>query len=183
MRNEMIVNELTADLMVNVALEPWSHADLPLLRKLMSDPNMMAHLGGPESEEQILRRQQRYVRLSETRYDRMFKIVWGPASEAAGSVGYWERTWQDRLIYEVGWLVLPEYQGHGIATKAAEIAIAHARLMYRHRFMHAFPSISNAPSNAICRKLGFSLIEECQFEYPPGNFIKVNDWCLDLFEK
>lgn len=179
----MVVNELTADLVVDVGLEPWSDGDLPLLEKLMSDPNMMAHLGGPESEEQILKRHQRYLRLSEIEHDHMFKIVWGLESEAAGSVGYWERTWQGRLIYEIGWLVLPAYQGRGIATRAAGAAIAHARLMYRHRFIHAFPGISNAPSNAICRKLGFSLIEDCQFEYPPGNFMIVNDWCLDLFEK
>lgn len=178
----MVVNELTADLVVDLALEPWSDGDLPLLEKLMSDPNMMAHLGGPENQEQILQRQQRYMRLPETGHDHMFKIVWGSQSEAAGSVGYWEKTWQGQLIYEVGWLVLPAYQGRGIATRAAGAAIAHARLMYRHRFMHAFPAISNAPSNAICRKLGFSLVKECQFEYPPGNFMRVNDWCLDLFE-
>jgi RimJ/RimL family protein N-acetyltransferase len=50
-----------------------------------------------------------------------------------------------------------------------------------HRFLHAFPSVGNAPSNAICRKLGFTLLEECEFEYPPGTFMQCNDWCLDLF--
>jgi hypothetical protein len=45
----------------------------------------------------------------------------------------------------------------------------------------AFPSIANAPSNAICRKLGFTLIEECEFEYPKGSFMRCNDWRLDLY--
>jgi len=179
----MVENEVVMDPIVKVALQPWSDDDLGMLEKLMSDPNMMAHLGGPEGEEQILKRHQRYLRLSESGHDHMFKIIWRPASEAAGSVGYWERIWQGRLIFEIGWSVLPAYQGRGIATRAAGAAIAHARLMYRHRFIHAFPSISNAPSNAICRKLGFSFIEACQFEHPPGNIIKVNDWRLDLFEK
>jgi hypothetical protein len=27
------------------------------------------------------------------------------------------------------------------------------------------------------------LIEECQFEYPPGHSLTVNDWRFDLFAK
>jgi RimJ/RimL family protein N-acetyltransferase len=164
-----------------VVLQPWSENDLRLLEKLLGDPEMMMHLGGPESHEQILRRNRRYAQLSENGTDHMFKIVWGPRSEAVGSVGYWEKTWRGRLVYEMGWSVLPAFQGLGIATKAAEAVIARARLEPRHQFMHAFPSVTNPPSNAICRKLGFSLIEECEFEYPPGNILKVNDWRLDLY--
>jgi hypothetical protein len=43
------------------------------------------------------------------------------------------------------------------------------------------PSVDNPPSNAICRKLGFTLLEERQFEYPVGNFMLCNVWQLDLF--
>jgi RimJ/RimL family protein N-acetyltransferase len=47
--------------------------------------------------------------------------------------------------------------------------------------MHAFPSVDNAPSNAICRKLGFELLEESlEFEYPKGNVLRCSDWRLDL---
>jgi RimJ/RimL family protein N-acetyltransferase len=167
--------------MAGVELQPWSNNDLPLLEKLMGDPAMTAHLGGPESLEQILQRHQRYVRLLETGTDHMFKIIWGPGSEAVGSVGYWEKSWRDQLVYEMGWSVLPGYQGRGIATQASKAVIVRARLENRHQFLHAFPSVSNGPSNAICRKLGFSLIEESEFEYPPGNIMKCNDWQLDLF--
>ncbi|HEX9331463.1 MAG TPA: GNAT family N-acetyltransferase [Anaerolineales bacterium] len=167
--------------MVDVTLQPWSEDDLPLLQKLLGDPNMMAHLGGPETPEQILQRHQRYLRLPET--DHMFKIVWGRELERVGSIGYWEKTWRDQLVCETGWSILPAYQGRGIATKAGEAVLEQARLEQRHQYMHAFPSVDNPASNAICRKLGFSLIEECQFEYPPGNFMTVNDWRFDLFSK
>jgi hypothetical protein len=33
----------------------------------------------------------------------------------------------------------------------------------------------------ICRKLGFTLVEEAELEYPPGNFMRCNDWRIDLF--
>jgi RimJ/RimL family protein N-acetyltransferase len=168
---------------VGLTLRPWSEEDLPLLEKLLGDPAMMTYLGGPESPEQILRRHQRYLRLSESGTDHMFTVVWGPNAESVGSVGYWRKTWQDQAIYETGWLVLPAYQGHGIATKATVAVIEHASQKPKYRFMHAFPSILNEASNAICRKLGFTLVEECQVEYPPGHSMTVNDWRLDLFEK
>lgn len=167
--------------MADVVLQPWSKDDLALLEKLLGDPDMMVHLGGPESPQQILERHQRYLRLPETGNDRMFTIVLQPEAETVGSIGYWEKNWRDQMVYETGWSVLPGYQGRGIATKAAEAVIALARLEHRLRFLHAFPSVSNGASNAICRKLGFSLIEECQFEYPPGNVLIVNDWRFDLF--
>jgi RimJ/RimL family protein N-acetyltransferase len=165
---------------MDVELQPWSEGDLPLLEKLLGDPAMMTHLGGPEMPEQILKRHQRYLRLDETGTDHMFKIAVG--FEAVGSVGYWEKQWRDGLVYETGWSVLPGFQGRGIATKATGLVIERARLENRYRFLHAFPAVDNAPSNAICRKLGFALLEAHEFEYPPGQVMVCNDWRLDLFE-
>ena len=163
---------------MDVMLQPYSDTDLPLLQKLLGDADMMEHLGGPETPEQIRQRHQRYLRLTET--DHMFTILLN--GESVGNIGYWEKNWRDQLIYEMGWLVLPGYQGRGIATNAAIATIQHARGEHRYQFMHAFPSVDNAASNAICRKLGFALQEQCQFEYPPGHLLTVNDWRLDLFE-
>jgi RimJ/RimL family protein N-acetyltransferase len=164
-----------------VRLEPWGDGDLPLLEKLMGDPEMTEHLGGPESQEKIAKRQTRYERLADSGKGRMFKIVEGATGEAVGSVGYWERMWRDEQVYEIGWSVLPAFQGRGIAGMATAQAIAMARSEKKHRFLHAFPSVDNPPSNAICRKLGFTLLEACDFEYPPGNPMVCNDWRLDLF--
>lgn len=163
-----------------VRIEPWSEGDLPLLKKLLGDPEMTRHLGGPESDEQLARRQLRFERLVETDEGRMFKIIHQATGDAVGSVGYWNSTWRGEQIYETGWFVLPQFQGRGIASAATTLAIAMARSDGKHRFLHAFPSIDNPPSNAVCRKLGFTLIEECEFEYPKGSFMRCNDWRLDL---
>lgn len=163
---------------MQLALRPWSDEDLPLLEKLLGDPAMMEHLGGPESPEQLRQRHQRYLHLPAT--DHMFVILL--TDVAAGSIGYWERTWHDQLVYETGWQVLPEYQGQGIATRAGALVIDQARSDHRHQFLHAYPSVDNAASNAICRKLRFSFVEACEVEYPLGHFMTVNDWRLELFE-
>jgi len=47
--------------------------------------------------------------------------------------------------------------------------------------VHACPSIDNSPSNAICRRLGFELMGDYEFEYPKGHFMRCNDWRFALF--
>ena len=163
--------------MDNLTLRPWSDEDLPLLETLMSDPAVMEHLGGPDNPEKIRERHERYLHLPET--DHMFAIVL--ADSSVGSIGYWETKVENQPVYEMGWFVLPAYQGHGIATRAGRLVIDHARSDHRYQFMHAYPGADNPASNAICRKLGFSLIETCAVEYPKGHFMQANNWRLDLF--
>ena len=161
-----------------VRLEPWGSGDLPLLERLMGDPRMTEHLGGPESPDKLRERQARYERLAGG--DRMFKIVEETSGAGAGSVGFWSSEWHDEQVYEIGWMVVPEFQGRGIAVSATTEAIELARGAAKHRFMHAFPNVDNSPSNAICRKLGFELLETCEVEFPKGHLMTCNDWRLDL---
>jgi RimJ/RimL family protein N-acetyltransferase len=162
---------------MSVRLEPWGEDDLGLLQRLMGDPEMMEYLGGPESGDQLATRQNRYAQPGSG----MFKIIDEPSGVAVGSVGYWEKSWRGESIYETGWSVLPEFQGRGLAAAATAFVIELARAERQHRFLHAFPSIANAASNAICRKLGFELLGESDFEYPPCNVMRCNDWRLDLW--
>jgi len=164
---------------IEVTLVPWGPGDRPLLEKLLGDPTMMEHLGGPETGEQIAARQRRYEQMSPDT-GRVFKVVDDDSGEAAGSVLYWEREWREEQVWEIGWSVLPAFQGRGIAGAATAKAIDAARADGAHRFVHAFPSVANGPSNALCRKLGFALVEERDFEYPKGHFMRCNDWRLDL---
>jgi RimJ/RimL family protein N-acetyltransferase len=161
-----------------VTLVPWGSGDLPLLERLMGDPQMTEHLGGPESPDKLRDRQGRYERLEGG--GRMFKIVDVASDAAVGSVGFWAKEWSGEQIYEVGWMVLPEFQSRGMAVAAAAQAIQLAKRENEHQFMHAFPHVDNAPSNAMCRKLGFELMGACGFEFPKGHLMPCNDWRLDL---
>jgi RimJ/RimL family protein N-acetyltransferase len=164
-----------------VRLEPFDENDLPLVERLMGDPVMTEHLGGPESPEKLVERHERYMRgTGKEGVGRMFKIVDEETGEAVGSVGYWERDWRGGKVWETGWSVLPEFQGRGIATKATAQVVERARAEGMHRWLHAFPIPENSASNAICRKLGFEFLEEVEFEFPPGHFAPSNDWRLDL---
>ena len=154
---------------MSLRLERWAAGDLPLLTALLGDPAMMEHLGGPESAEKLAERQLRYER-----EPGMYKIV---DDEPVGSVGFWER---GDDAYEVGWSVLPAAQGRGYATAAMRLLLDVIRAEGDRRYVHAYPSVENGPSNAICRKLGFTLLGAQEFEYPKGHFMQCNDWQLDL---
>jgi RimJ/RimL family protein N-acetyltransferase len=76
--------------------------------------------------------------------------------------------------------VIPAFQGRGAARTATAQVIDAARAEGARRSLHAYPSVDNAPSNGICRTLGFTLLGECSFEYPPGHPLVCNDWRLVL---
>ena len=171
-----------------VRLVPWAEDDFALLVRLNA-PEMTEHLGGPETEEQVVLRHQRYVAAARTGIFRdfdsayrafVFKAVLGPEGVGVGSIGFWDREWRGQQVYEMGWGVVPEVQGRGIASVAVGQAVEVARETGRRPAVHAFPSVDNGPSNGICRKVGFTLLGEKRIEYPKGHWMQCNDWRLSL---
>ncbi|MFJ9242815.1 GNAT family N-acetyltransferase [Streptomyces sp. NPDC101776] len=159
-----------------VELRPWSDGDLWLLKRLNS-PEMTEHLGGPESEERLAARHRRYAGLER---GCMYRVELAAGGETVGSIGYWEREWRGEPVWETGWGVLPEFQGRGLAARAARAVVEAARAAGRHRYLHAFPSVDHHASNSVCRKAGFTLLGEAEFEYRKGHWITSNDWRFDL---
>jgi RimJ/RimL family protein N-acetyltransferase len=162
-----------------IRLEPWAEEDFSLLVRLNS-PEMTEHLGGPETDEQLRRRHERYIHLAGSIQAFIFKVVLESTGEVVGGVNFWEREWKGQDVYEMGWGVLPEFQGRGVASAAVKQAIELATALNRRPAIHAFPSVENAPSNAICRKAGFELLGEVPFEYPKGHWMRCNDWRVAL---
>jgi RimJ/RimL family protein N-acetyltransferase len=156
-----------------IRLEPWGPGDHDLLARLLGDPAMMTHLGGPESAQQIADRQRRYEA-----DPHQLKIL--ADGEPAGWVGSWPRTSVGERALEVGWSVLPEMQGRGVARAATAAMIERIRAERPDAELHAYPGVDNAASNALCRSLGFTLLGSSDFEYPPGHTLRCNDWVLEL---
>jgi len=176
-----------------VALRPWVDGDLSLLQRLLGDPAMMTHLGGPESPHAIEARHQRYLHPDDSIGD-LFAVVVedetrsvearpGPSAgeRRVGWVGYWETDWDGGGAWEAGWSVLPEFQGRGIATAATALMLDRARDRGAFRFVYAFPRVGNVASNALCSRLGFELIGEADVEYPKGHVSRSLAWRYDLF--
>ena len=163
----------------SVTIRPWAEGDLWLLERLLGDAAMTEHIGGPESPQKLRDRHGRYLE-AVADGECLFAIVVGSDQAAVGWVGLWDSDWEGGSVWEVGWHVLPEFQRRGVATAGTKLALECARAQGRHQFVHAFPSVDNAGSNGVCRKLGFELMGEVDVEYPAGRFMHSNDWRLDL---
>ena len=160
-------------------LVPITAEDEDLTVRLECDPEMMRHIGGPRPEAEVRAAHKRRLDLMEQGVARMFKIVADDSDELLGTVGIWKIDWKGPQAYEMGWIVLPDHQGQGVASEAARLIISEARSNPGIRFVYAFPAVSNIASNAIARKIGMSNQGEFDNEGFAG-VLRCNNWCIDL---
>ena len=161
---------------MRVTLQHWGRDDLPVLERA-NTPEMTAHLGGPESPDDLLQRHERYLRLGNAGLARMFRI--DVDDEPAGGIGWWQVDHEGVPAYETGWNVFPEHQGKGVASAALREVIRRVAAVGDRTLLIAYPGVANAPSNALCRRAGF---EHTGSDTAPwrGGRITFNVWELDL---
>lgn len=158
-----------------VTLRRWTPADRGLLDRF-NTPEMTAHQVRSETDEELDRRHERY--LSDDLPGAM--LVIREDGVAAGAIGYWEHSEDGaETVWETGWSVVPEFQGRGVAGRAVAALLDVVRADGRRPEIHAYPSVDNAPSNALCRHAGFALRGERIFPFR-GVDLLSNDWALVL---
>lgn len=150
--------------------------DLPLYRRTLLDPRMMAGLGGPREEAGLEEKLRQIVRDVEA--GRTWYFVIEEDGADAGTVCVWEHDDGDGPISEVGWMVLPDFQGGGLATRAVAEILRRARAERRWGRIHAYPGVTNDASNAICRKSGFTLLGERDITYADRT-LRCNEWVIE----
>jgi RimJ/RimL family protein N-acetyltransferase len=162
-----------------VELVPYGEDDLWLTEALELDPAAMRELGGPRPKEELAGVHEKRVAAKIDGDDWWFKVTPDPGDEPAGTIGIWPSEFRGAEIYEVGWMLLPAFQGRGLASAALAVLIDRARADGRFDAIHAFPGVSNGPSNGLCRKFGFELVEEAEVEFRDQP-LRVNHWVLAL---
>ena len=102
---------------VEVALRPLAAADEWITAALETDPEVMRHLGGPLAPNTIPALHARRVRGVESGRDWFFVVhAGGPGGPPAGTICVWaEDTHVADGGSEIGWGLLPAFQGQGIA--------------------------------------------------------------------
>lgn len=140
----------------------------------------MEHLGGPLPKEGLAEKLERDA--AATRADEVWVLVIVPdeeSGEGAGTVTIWDHEVGGELLTEIGWMVLPRFQGRGVGSGAVRTALDRARREGRWQVLHAFPPVTNPASNAMCRTLGFTLLGERTNRFRDRE-LRVNHWMLDL---
>jgi RimJ/RimL family protein N-acetyltransferase len=156
----------------HVELQPYTDEHFWLTEALETDPEVMRELGGPIERDRLPGIHRR--RLGDPWW---LKIVAEPGGVAVGTIGVWETRQGGEDLHETGWTVLPAHQGRGIASAALTLLIQRVTAEPRISSIHAFPPVTNAPSNALCRKFGFELLGDADFVYS-GRTLRCNHWAL-----
>jgi RimJ/RimL family protein N-acetyltransferase len=145
--------------------------------RMRCDPTMMAELGGPQSPDGMERKAARDA--AEAEADREWVLMILPddsdPTTVAGTVALWSNSEHAETLPEIGWMVLPEFQGQGLAKAAVRLVLDRARVDGRWGDVHAFPGIENGPSNVICRSTGFTLLGTGETEFA-GKVLRTNHW-------
>jgi RimJ/RimL family protein N-acetyltransferase len=161
-----------------LTLRPLAITDLWLYEATYGDERMMEHLGGALRLDGLDEKLARDV--ASTEADEIWVLVIQlDDGSVAGTVAIWDHDFGHETLTEVGWMVLPAYQGRGVGKAAVRAALDRARETGRWRVIHAYPPVSNLASNAMCRTIGFTFVEERDFDYR-GHALRCNDWVIDL---
>ena len=135
--------------------------------RMRCDPVMMAELGGPLPREGMAAKVARDVRqaAADAAWIKMIIPDMSAPEVVAGSVVLWSHEDSGTAMSEIGWMVLPEFQGRGIAKTAVRMLLELAGEQEHGGLVHAFPAITKAPSNAVCRLTGFRFAGEQQTSF------------------
>jgi RimJ/RimL family protein N-acetyltransferase len=163
-----------------VRLRDVELGDVGAYVRMRCDPVMMAELGGPLPREGIEEKVARDVRAATAGDSWVKMIVAGAAPEAvAGTVSLWSHDEDGGgPVSEIGWMVLPEFQGRGLAKQAVRTLLELARDDGRWGLVHAFPATTNGPSNGICRSVGFKFADERDVTFA-GRVLRSNHWVIN----
>lgn len=160
-----------------IELAPLRPEDEWLTAALETDPAMMTHLGGPLDPAAVPALHARRIEGIERGDTWYFTIRVAGDERPVGTVCLWHDESHPRGTSEAGWSVLPSHQGRGIAKAALRELIRRARADGRWGDIHAWPSVTNEASNALCRALGFRHLGVVDVEFR-GHALRCNDWML-----
>ena len=154
--------------------------DVELRIREETDIRMMTDLGGPRPVDDIRRAHAQSLVLAAEGTCWPLKVIPDGSSDAAGGVAIFPSSHGGETIFEIGWMILPEFQNRGIATEAVQQTLEKARTERKFAQIHAFPAVTNRSSNRICEKNGFTNLGECDIEFA-GRNLRCNHWRIDLF--
>ncbi|WP_327302167.1 GNAT family N-acetyltransferase [Streptomyces sp. NBC_01298] len=161
-------------------LRDVEHGDVDAYVRMRCDPAMMVELGGPLPREGMESKVRRDVQRAAAGTDWTKMIVPDEAEPGlvAGTVTLWPHNTDAERMSEIGWMVLPEFQGRGLAKQGVRLLLELARDDGRWGLIHVFPATKNAPSNGICRSLVFRFLGEQDVPFA-GRVLRTNHWAID----
>jgi Acetyltransferase (GNAT) domain len=110
-------------------LRDVERGDVGAYVRMRCDPVMMAELGGPRPREVIAAKIARdsVQAAADAAWTKMIIADEDAPGVVADSVTLWSREDREAAMPEIGWMILPEFQGRRIATAAVRMLLGCAR--------------------------------------------------------
>ncbi len=134
-------------------LREWVPDDWKRFRPLATDPRVLRYIGHgtPWTDEQIQARIDDWITLGRQRGWILWPVIHRDDAALIGFCGFWDGFKPD---VEIGWRLLPEYWGQGIATEAARAVMDSGFQRFGFPRLISVAQAGNKASIRIMEKLG-----------------------------
>lgn len=134
-------------------------ADLDFFFALQSDPEMMRYIRPPEPDREVIREKIVFLEKYAGDYPGLGSVVahWRDTGRLAASGVLRHIEYQPDNGLEIGYMVLRENWGHGLATEIARGLSDHAFARLQAPKVTAFADPENIASHRVLQKAGFQL--------------------------
>ena len=149
-----------------VLLRSWRDADRAPFAALNADPQVMEHFPAPlsaaQSDAMIARAQ---ALIDERGWGSWALEIDG---QLAGFTGLTRPGFEAHFTpcVEIGWRLAPPFWGHGYASEAANLALAHGFATVGLDEVVSFTATTNTRSQAVMRRIGMLHDPAEDFDYP-----------------
>ena len=134
-------------------LREWVPDDWKRFRPLATDPRVLRYIGHgkPWTDEQIKARIASWIEVGRRRGWVLWPVIHRDDAELIGFCGFWDGFAPD---VEIGWRLLPEYWGQGLATEAAQAVMEYGFQRWNFPRLISVAQPENKASLRIMEKLG-----------------------------
>lgn len=132
-------------------------ADLMQAYRMQSDPDVMRFIRTPDTDIESVKARLLLWKDYEVKCPDMgvWLIVWAETGAIAGHCVLREAEWKEGNDLEIGYVLLKEFWGKGIATEVARNLCDYAFSRFDRSFLIAYVDPENASSRHVLEKCGF----------------------------
>jgi RimJ/RimL family protein N-acetyltransferase len=147
-------------------LRPFQLSDSESLFAMNSNPQVMEFFPKLLSHEESDAMLGRMIAHYETHGYGCMAVEVPGQTNFAGFLGIWNMRFESWFTpgVEIGWRLLPEFQGKGFATEGAKAALQDGFQRFNFEKVFAFMAVQNSKSENVMKKIGMKHIGE--FDHP-----------------
>lgn len=144
-------------------LREWVPDDWKRFRPLATDPRVLRYIGHgkPWTDEQIKARIDNWITVGRQRGWSLWPVIHRQDAAVIGFCGFWDGFAPD---VEIGWRLLPEYWGQGLATEAAKAVMEYGFRRWGFPRLISVAQTENKGSIRIMEKMGMEYERTFQHE-------------------